>query len=85
VHRFTGVAPTVSLHIPWDDVEDFAKLAEYARGLGVTVGAINANVFQEEDYKLGSVTNPDPAVRRKAVAHLLACIDVLWMGFEADH
>jgi L-rhamnose isomerase/sugar isomerase len=77
VHRFTGVAPTVSLHIPWDNVKDFAKLAEYALELGVTVGAINANVFQDDDYKLGSVTNPDPAVRRKAVGHLLECIDVM--------
>jgi L-rhamnose isomerase/sugar isomerase len=77
VHRFTGVAPTVSLHIPWDNVEDFAKLGEYALELGVTAGAINANVFQDDDYKLGSVTNPDPAIRRKAVGHLLECIDVM--------
>jgi L-rhamnose isomerase/sugar isomerase len=77
VHRFTGVSPTVSLHIPWDNVENFAKLADYAVELGVKAGAINANVFQDDDFKLGSVTNPDPAIRRKAVAHLLECIDVM--------
>jgi L-rhamnose isomerase/sugar isomerase len=77
VHRFTGVSPTVSLHIPWDNVEDFAKLADYAVGLGVKAGAVNANVFQDDDFKLGSVTNPDPVIRRKAVAHLLECIDVM--------
>jgi L-rhamnose isomerase/sugar isomerase len=77
VHRFTGVAPTVALHIPWDQVDDYADLARYAADLGVTLGTINANVFQDDDYKLGSVTNPDPGVRRKAIDHLLACVDVM--------
>ncbi|GAA0461601.1 L-rhamnose isomerase [Streptomyces olivaceiscleroticus] len=77
VHEFTGVAPRVSLHIPWDTVEDYGKLAEYAAERGLTLGAVNANTFQDEDYKLGSVTHPDPAVRRKAVAHLLACVDIM--------
>ncbi|GAA2361977.1 L-rhamnose isomerase [Dactylosporangium salmoneum] len=77
VHRHTGVAPTVALHIPWDLVEDYADLARHATGLGVRVGTINANVFQDNDYKLGSVTNPDPGVRRKAIAHLLECVEVM--------
>ncbi|MFI6977011.1 L-rhamnose isomerase [Embleya sp. NPDC050154] len=77
VHAFTGVAPIVSLHIPWDRVEDYAELAEHARNHGVRIGAINANVFQDDDYMLGSVTNPDARVRRKAIDHLLACVDVL--------
>jgi L-rhamnose isomerase/sugar isomerase len=77
VHRFTGVAPTVSLHIPWDRVDDYADLARYAADQGVSIGVINANVFQDDDYKLGSVTNPDPAVRRKATDHLLECVDVM--------
>ncbi|WP_229070000.1 L-rhamnose isomerase [Actinoplanes sp. DH11] len=77
VHRLTGVAPTVSLHIPWDTVEDFGKLAAYAEEQGVRLGVINANVFQDDDYKLGSVTNPDPRIRRKATDHLLACVDVM--------
>ena len=54
------MAPTVSLHIPWDRVDDFAKLRQHAADLGVELGAINANVFQDNDYMLGSVTNPDP-------------------------
>jgi L-rhamnose isomerase/sugar isomerase len=77
VHRFTGVAPTVALHIPWDRVGDYAELAAYAKDQGVSLGTINANVFQDNDYKLGSVTNPDPAVRRKAIAHLLECVDIM--------
>ncbi|MFL1377050.1 MULTISPECIES: L-rhamnose isomerase [unclassified Nocardiopsis] len=77
VHRLTGVAPTVALHIPWDRVDDYAALAEHARDLGVSIGAINSNVFQDDDYMLGSVTNPDPAVRRKATDHLLECVDIM--------
>ncbi len=77
VHKFTGVAPTVALHIPWDTVDDYAALAGHAAAAGVTIGAINANVFQDDDYKLGSVANPDPRVRRKAVAHLRECVDIM--------
>ncbi|MCC5577166.1 MULTISPECIES: L-rhamnose isomerase [Microtetraspora] len=77
VHAFTGVAPRVSLHIPWDKVDDYGDLARHASELGVRIGAINSNVFQDDDYRLGSVTNPDPAVRRKALDHLLECVDIM--------
>jgi L-rhamnose isomerase/sugar isomerase len=77
VHRFTGVAPLVSLHIPWDKVDDYADLAKHAGDLGVHIGVINSNVFQDDDYKLGSVTHPDPRVRRKALDHLLDCVDIM--------
>ncbi|HEX9334530.1 MAG TPA: L-rhamnose isomerase [Pseudonocardiaceae bacterium] len=77
VHAFTGAAPTVALHIPWDRVDDYRQLVASATELGIGLGTINANVFQDDDYKLGSVTNPDPAVRRKAVRHLLDCVDVM--------
>jgi L-rhamnose isomerase/sugar isomerase len=77
VHRLTGVAPTVALHIPWDKVDDYAALTRYATDQGVGIGAINTNVFQDDDYKLGSVTNPDPGVRRKATDHLLEAIDIM--------
>ncbi|EOD66058.1 L-rhamnose isomerase [Amycolatopsis vancoresmycina] len=77
VHRFTGVAPSVALHIPWDRVDDYGALTAYARDLGIEIGAINTNVFQDEDYKLGSVTNPDPGIRRKATDHLLEAVDIM--------
>jgi L-rhamnose isomerase / sugar isomerase len=77
VHAFTGVAPSVAVHIPWDRVDDYAALAAYATDHGVAIGTVNANVFQDEDYKLGSVANPDPGVRRKAVDHLLECVDIM--------
>ncbi|MBB6348698.1 L-rhamnose isomerase [Nonomuraea muscovyensis] len=77
VHRFTGVAPTVALHIPWDKVDDYADLARHAAEQGVRIGAINSNVFQDDDYMLGSVTHPDPVVRKKALAHLIECVDIM--------
>jgi len=77
VHLYTGVAPNVAVHIPWDRVDDYAALAAYARDAGVRIGTVNSNVFQDDDYKLGSVANPDARVRRKAVDHLLECVDIM--------
>jgi L-rhamnose isomerase/sugar isomerase len=76
VHRHTGIAPSVALHIPWDRVDDFDALTDRARELGLRLGAINPNLFQEPEYKLGSVCNPDPSVRRRAVDHIRECIEV---------
>ena len=77
VNKYTGAAPSVALHIPWDKVEDYAKLAAHAKELGVVLGTINSNTFQDDEYKLGSVCNPDPKIRDRAVAHLLDCIEIM--------
>jgi L-rhamnose isomerase/sugar isomerase len=77
VHLYTGVAPSVAVHIPWDRVDDYAALAAYARDAGVQIGTVNSNVFQDDDYKLGSVANPDVRVRRKALDQLLECVDIM--------
>ncbi|MCV7432395.1 L-rhamnose isomerase [Mycolicibacterium bacteremicum] len=77
VHRLTGLAPTVALHIPWDTVPDYAALARYAGDLGVRLGTVNSNTFQDDDYKFGSLTHTDKAVRQKAIDHHLACIEVM--------
>ncbi|MFG2305120.1 L-rhamnose isomerase [Actinacidiphila glaucinigra] len=77
VHEFTGVAPKVALHIPWDRVDDYTALGAHAKERGLELGAINSNVFQDDDYKLGSVCHPDPRVRRKATDHLLECVDIM--------
>ncbi len=77
VHKVTGLAPTVALHIPWDLVDDFKQLRSYAEDLGVGLGTINSNTFQDDDYKLGSLTHTDPKVRDKAVQHNLDCIEVM--------
>ena len=77
VNRFTGLAPLVSLHIPWDLVDDFAALRRYAEDLGIALGTINSNTFQDDDYKLGALTHTDQRIRQKAINHHLACIDVM--------
>jgi len=84
VHRFTGVAPSVALHIPWDAVDDYRKLSDHAAAYGIRLGTINSNVFQDPDYMLGSVTHPDPRVRRKATGHLLECVDIMDQTGSAD-
>lgn len=58
-------------------VEDFRDLAAHARSQGITLGTINSNVFQDDDYKFGSLTNSDEAIRRKAIDAHLRCIDVM--------
>jgi L-rhamnose isomerase/sugar isomerase len=76
VARYTGVARTVALHIPWDKVDDFAGLSAYARERGIRLGGINSNTFQDEDYKLGSLCHPSAAVRRKATDHIIECCEI---------
>jgi L-rhamnose isomerase/sugar isomerase len=84
VHKYTGVAPRVSLHIPWDLVDDFGKLAARAADLGVSIGAINSNLFQDDEYRLGSLTHADPAIRRKAIDHHAQCIEVMRQTGSTD-
>jgi L-rhamnose isomerase/sugar isomerase len=84
VHKYTGVAPSVALHIPWDRVDDYAQLATHGADLGVRIGAINSNLFQDDDYRLGSLTHPDRAVRKKAIAHHAECVEVMRQTGSAD-
>jgi L-rhamnose isomerase/sugar isomerase len=76
VHRLTGTAGSVALHFPWDEVDDLAALRAHVDGAGLRVGAVNPNLFQDADYKLGSITHPDAAVREKALTHLLECLAI---------
>ena len=77
VHKYTGVSPTVALHIPWDQTDNWDGLQQYAAELGIGIGAINPNVFQDQIYKLGSVCNPDSSIRRTAIDHMLECVDIM--------
>jgi L-rhamnose isomerase/sugar isomerase len=77
VHKFTGLSPSVALHIPWDKVDDYAALASYAADLGVALGTINSNTFQADIYKFGSLTHADEKVRQTAIDHHLDCIDIM--------
>jgi L-rhamnose isomerase/sugar isomerase len=75
-HELTGVCPSVALHIPWDKVDDWSALSACAADLGIRIGAINPNLFQDDAYRLGSVCHPDAAVRRQAIDHLLECVEI---------
>src|SRR3954466_1273019 len=76
VHRLTGTAGKVALHFPWDAVDDYDELRAEIESRGLQGGAVNPNLFQDPDYKLGSVTHPDPAVREKAIQHMLECVEI---------
>ena len=81
VHRLTGGAPRVSLHLPWDEPPDPAALRQQAAELGLGFDAVNSNTFQDQpgqrlSYKLGSFSHVDAAVRRQAVEHHRHVIEV---------
>src|ERR671918_375036 len=76
VHRLTGVCPSVAVHIPWDRVDDWGALKAHAEDQGIRIGAVNPNLFGQDEYRLGSICNPDPAVRRRALDHCLECIEI---------
>ncbi len=79
VHAVTGAAPTLALHVLWDlpngrrDVDAVEKLE---KKFGIRAGSINPNIFQSQEYKYGSVGNPDPAIRRRAIDHILECVAI---------
>ncbi len=77
VHKYTGLSPSVALHIPWDKVDDYAALGAFAQDHGLTLGTVNSNTFQDDDYRFGSLTHTDPTIRRKAIDHHLECIDIM--------
>ena len=81
IHQLTRATPTCSPHFPWDKVDDYRELAEFAAGLGVGFDAVNSNTFQDQpgqklSYKFGSLTHASKAVRDQAVAHNLECIEI---------
>ncbi len=77
IHELCGAAPSIALHIPWDSTDDWSGLQQYAANKNLKLGAINPNLFQDEDYKLGSVCHPNPAIRQKATDHLLECCQIM--------
>jgi L-rhamnose isomerase/sugar isomerase len=95
VHQLTGCCPSVALHIPWDRVENWEELREFAEEKGLRIGAINPNLFQDLDYKYGSLTNPSEKIRKKAIAHVMECVDIaektgskvisLWLADGTDY
>ena len=76
VHRLTGSCPSVALHIPWDRVDDWPALRDYAAERGIRIGAINPNLFGDDGYRLGSLCNPDAQVRAQALDHCRECVEI---------
>jgi L-rhamnose isomerase / sugar isomerase len=79
VNQLTGACPTVALHAIWDlpnGLKDVPHVEELARKCGVAAGSINPNVFQGQEYKFGAAGNPDPAIRKMALDHLLDCVAI---------
>ncbi len=77
VHKVTGLAPSIAIHIPWDKVEDYTEIKAYAEDLGISIGAVNPNLFQEQEYRLGSLAHPDADIREQALEHIFDCIEVM--------
>lgn len=79
VHLLTGVCPTVALHVLWDcpdGVDSAGDIKNYSKRYGVLPGAINPNLFQDQEYKYGSFGNPDPAIRERALNHTKDSIEI---------
>ena len=76
VNRVTGVCPGVAIHIPWDKEDDWSALKEYAHALGLHIGAVNPNLFQDEIYRFGALSHFDKQVRQRAIAHVRECIQI---------
>jgi L-rhamnose isomerase / sugar isomerase len=79
VHALTGACPTLALHVQWDlpkGLSDVTLVEQLAEKYGVQLGSINPNVFQDQEYKYGSLGNPDPAIRKRALDHILECVAI---------
>jgi L-rhamnose isomerase/sugar isomerase len=79
VHTLTGSCPTVALHVQWDlphGLNDISGVEVLAEKYGVRPGSINPNVFQDQEYKYGSLGNPDPSIRKRALDHILECVAI---------
>jgi L-rhamnose isomerase/sugar isomerase len=98
VHALTGVSPTLALHVEWDlpnGRKDVAHIQELEKQHGIRSGSINPNLFQDQEYKFGSVCNPDPEIRRRAVRHILDSIVIaselgsrdisIWLGDGSNY
>jgi len=79
VHAVTGACPTLALHVQWDlpkGLEDVPEVERLVKRFAVRAGSINPNIFQNQEYKYGSIANPDPAIRQMAIRHILECVAI---------
>ena len=79
VHALTGVCPTLALHVAWDlpnGLSDVARIRSLESQYGIRAGSINPNLFERQEFKFGSICNPDSSVRKLALDHLLASVEL---------
>jgi len=79
VHAATGACPSLALHVQWDlpnGLKDVHEVEKLVKRFSIRTGSINPNIFQNQEYKYGSVGNPDPAIRKMAVQHILDCVSI---------
>jgi L-rhamnose isomerase / sugar isomerase len=84
IHRLTGIAPSMAIHIPWDKTDDWHAVKQYAAEHGIAIGAVNPNLFQDNEYKFGSVCNSDTTLRQRAVDHCLECVEIMRITGSRD-
>jgi len=79
VNRLTGASPTVALHVLWDlpgGIADVSNIQNLEKQFGVRSGSVNPNLFQDQEYKFGSIANPSAEIRGRAIAHLLDSVEI---------
>ncbi len=79
VHALTGCTPTLALHVAWDlpgGLRDAGRIRDLETEHGIRAGSINPNLFESQEYKFGSICNPDSGIRRRAIDHLLESIAI---------
>jgi L-rhamnose isomerase/sugar isomerase len=79
INLLTGATPTMGLHVEWDlpdGVANVPRIRALEKKYRIRAGSINPNLFQSQEYKFGSICNPDAEVRQKALAHLLDCVEI---------
>jgi len=79
VHSSTGACPTLALHVQWDlpnGLKDVGEVERLSQKFGVRAGSINPNIFQNQEYKYGSLGNPDAGIRKTALRHILDCVGI---------
>lgn len=78
VHQITGIAPLISLHVARDiDLKNVDRVIQAANRFNIEIGSINPDLFGYDEFRLGSLTHSDPAIREKAVRHILQCIEIM--------
>jgi L-rhamnose isomerase/sugar isomerase len=79
VNALTGASPTLALHVLWDlpnGLADVPAIHALEQQYKIKAGSINPNLFQDQQYKFGSIANPSAEIRQHAIRHLLDSVAI---------